>query len=183
MRQSLPAFLVLAALAGHLAAQEITTTPLIEIPVEDLDLGDGFDPDLDGLFDPDLDGLFDPDVGGAAGDDLFEEFSAAPVEAPRQEVAIGPTGVLRVLDKLTGEVTDVELASGQSRELGFLGVSVTECRYPVENPAGDAFIFVQVTDLREGLDLFAGWMIASAPALNAIDHPRYDVWALRCSTS
>jgi hypothetical protein len=174
MRQSLPVFLVLAVLAGPLAGQEITTTPLIEIPVEDLDLGDGFDPDPDGLFDPEVD--------AAPLDDLLEELSAAPVEAPRQEVAIGPTGVLRVLDKLTGEVTDIELALGQSRELGFLGVSIAECRYPVENPAGDAFIFVQLTDLREGLDLFAGWMIASAPALNAIDHPRYDVWALRCST-
>ncbi|MDA9980314.1 DUF2155 domain-containing protein, partial [Yoonia sp.] len=30
---------------------------------------------------------------------------------------------------------------------------------------------------------FAGWMLASAPALNAMDHPRYDVWALRCITS
>jgi hypothetical protein len=28
--------------------------------------------------------------------------------------------------------------------------------------------------------LFEGWLIASAPALNAMDHPRYDVWALRC---
>ncbi len=31
--------------------------------------------------------------------------------------------------------------------------------------------------------LFSGWMLASAPALNAMDHPRYDVWALRCITS
>ena len=176
MRKPLPSLFVLAVLAaGPLVAQEITTTPLIEIPVEELDLGDGFDPAMDDLF--------DPQAEAAPLDDLLEELTAAPVEAPRQEVATGPTGVLRVLDKLTGEVTDLELAAGESRELGFLGVTVTECRYPVDNPAGDAFIFVRATDLREGLDIFAGWMIASAPALNAIDHPRYDVWALRCSTS
>lgn len=156
-----------------LAAQEITTTPLdgqplIEIPVEELDLGDGFDPDA--LEEVPL-------------DDLLEELTSAPVEAPREEVANGPTGTLRVLDKLTGEVTDIELTEGERRELGFLAVTMAECRYPVENPAGDAFIFVNAFDLREGLDLFAGWMIASAPALNALDHPRYDVWALRCSTS
>jgi hypothetical protein len=174
MRKSFSTFLLLAVLAGPLAAQDITTTPLIEIPVEDLDLGDGFDPDLDNQFDQDVDAV--------PLDDLLEELSAAPVEAPRQEVATGPTGVLRILDKLTGEVTDVELAAGESRELGFLAVTVTACRYPVENPAGDAFIFVEATDLREGVGIFAGWMIASAPALNAIDHPRYDVWALRCST-
>jgi len=25
-------------------------------------------------------------------------------------------------------------------------------------------------------------MIASSPALNALDHPRYDVWVMRCTT-
>jgi len=29
---------------------------------------------------------------------------------------------------------------------------------------------------------FDGWMIASAPALNALDHARYDVWVMRCKT-
>lgn len=161
-------FLFAALLSAPSFAQEITTTPLIEIPVEELDLGDGFDPNAEEL---------------APLDDLLEELTAAPVEAPREEVATGPTGTLRVLDKLTGEVTDMTLAAGETQELGFLSVTLAECRYPVENPAGDAFIFVEAFDLREQLDLFNGWMIASAPALNAMDHPRYDVWALRCNTS
>ena len=31
--------------------------------------------------------------------------------------------------------------------------------------------------------IFEGWMIAASPALNALDHARYDVWVLRCTTS
>ncbi|SFS04684.1 DUF2155 domain-containing protein [Yoonia litorea] len=154
-------------------AQEITITPLddaplIEIPLDQLDLGDDFNPNIgdDGQL-----------------DNLLEELTASPVEAPRAEVSSGPSGTLRVLDKLTGEVNDVTLMAGQTRRLGFLSVTVAECRYPVENPSGDAFIFVRASDLREDVDLFAGWMIASAPALNALDHPRYDIWALRCTTS
>ena len=162
--------LVMAAAAS---AQESTPTPLIEIPVDQLDLGDGFDPNL---------GL-DPEAEPAPLDQLLEELGGGPVEAPREEVADGPTGTLRVLDKLTGEVVDLELAAGETRELGFLAVTVSACRYPVENPTGDAFVFVRAYDLRKEVDVFSGWMIASAPALNAIDHPRYDVWALRCSTS
>ncbi|MEZ5716636.1 MAG: DUF2155 domain-containing protein [Paracoccaceae bacterium] len=30
--------------------------------------------------------------------------------------------------------------------------------------------------------IFTGWMVASSPALNAMDHRRYDVWVLRCIT-
>ena len=27
---------------------------------------------------------------------------------------------------------------------------------------------------------FTGWMFASSPALNALEHPVYDVWVLDC---
>ncbi|MGB0439332.1 MAG: DUF2155 domain-containing protein [Paracoccaceae bacterium] len=33
------------------------------------------------------------------------------------------------------------------------------------------------------LPVFEGWIIASSPALNAMDHARYDVWVLRCNTA
>jgi len=170
------AFVILAislCTAGYAVAQDITTTPLIEIPVEELDLGDGFDPDAQ----------IDEGAGDDMLDDLLTDLGSVTTETPREEVAQGPSATMRVLDKLTGEVTDLTLAAGETREIGFLAVTMQECRYPVTNPAGDAFVFVDAIDLRESLDVFSGWMIASAPALNALDHPRYDIWALRCSTS
>jgi hypothetical protein len=39
-----------------------------------------------------------------------------------------------------------------------------------------------VLDSLNDTPVFSGWMIASSPALNAMDHPRYDVWLLRCQT-
>jgi hypothetical protein len=30
--------------------------------------------------------------------------------------------------------------------------------------------------------IFAGWMFASSPALNALEHPVYDVWVIDCKT-
>ena len=38
------------------------------------------------------------------------------------------------------------------------------------------------TSQQDGERLFDGWMIASSPALNALDHPRYDVWVIGCDT-
>jgi hypothetical protein len=106
---------------------------------------------------------------------------AAPVAA--QEVATATGGVLRVLDKLTGAVTDMSLQVGESQTLGYLRVTLNQCRYPVANPSGDAYAEV-VVRYRDAADpVFTGWMLASSPALNAMDHPRYDVWALRCMTS
>lgn len=101
-----------------------------------------------------------------------------------QEAATtAPGAVLRALDKSTGIVTDIELRSGQNTGLGLIDIALEECRYPEGNAAGDAFAHVTLSDQREETVLFQGWMIASSPALNAFDHPRYDVWVMRCITS
>ncbi len=34
----------------------------------------------------------------------------------------------------------------------------------------------------EGERIFTGWMFASSPALNALEHPVYDVWVIDCKT-
>ena len=93
----------------------------------------------------------------------------------------GRAGQVRVLDKITGRVADLSLAPGQETTFGYLTVSLGECRYPADNPEGDAFIQVVIRDAREPEPVFSGWMIASSPALNPFDHPRYDVWALSCA--
>ncbi|MEL6359838.1 MAG: DUF2155 domain-containing protein [Pseudomonadota bacterium] len=33
-----------------------------------------------------------------------------------------------------------------------------------------------------GKKIFSGWMFASSPALNALEHPVYDVWVISCET-
>jgi len=98
------------------------------------------------------------------------------------EAEEGTGAVLRGLDKVNAEVTDLEIASGAAARFGRLSVSLRECRYPTGNPAGDAYAFVTISDTSSGAQLFAGWMIASSPALDALEHPRYDIWVLRCTT-
>lgn len=103
-------------------------------------------------------------------------------ELETAEADIGLGAVLRGLDRVNGQTVDLELTNGASGEVFGLLVTLKECRYPVNNPTGDAFAFLTVQDLESGSRFFEGWMIASAPALNALDHNRYDVWALRCNT-
>ncbi len=104
-------------------------------------------------------------------------------QAVAQEPAAQGTGaVLRALDKITTEVRDLELANGAAAEFGSLTVELGVCRFPEENPASDAYAFLDIRSTEGGQVLFSGWMLASSPALNALEHPRYDVWVLRCTT-
>lgn len=113
---------------------------------------------------------------------LGSVFLAEP--AISQQATIADSGVeLRALDKISGEVVDFELSPGQTKQLGRIQVTLNECRYPTGNPAGDAFAFLVIRNAGEAATVFEGWMIASSPALNGLDHSRYDIWALRCITS
>ena len=105
---------------------------------------------------------------------------ALATPAAAQDVADSPGASLRFLDKLTSETGDVTLSVGQAAKFGRLVVRLDSCRYPVANPASDSEAHVTIIEETTQSQLFAGWMLASSPALSALDHPRYDVWVLSC---
>jgi hypothetical protein len=103
--------------------------------------------------------------------------------AAAQEVASAPGAVLRALDKVSGEIEDIELSLGESRVFGRLAVTLGDCRYPLDDPASNAFAHLTIIDTTHQKTEFDGWMVAASPALSALDDPRYDLWLLRCSSS
>lgn len=90
---------------------------------------------------------------------------------------------LKALDKMSGQAADLTLTQGETTPFGRIEISLGECRYPEDNPTGEAYAWLTIRDPRQGVTLFDGWMIASSPALNALDHARYDVWVIRCTTA
>jgi len=107
---------------------------------------------------------------------------AVPASAQNMAGATAPGGVVRWLDKVSGEIADIDLGRGQSVVKGRLTIQLDECRYPYADPASNAYAHLTVMDSLDDRPVFSGWMIASSPALSAMDHPRYDVWILRCDT-
>lgn len=91
-------------------------------------------------------------------------------------------GVVRWLDKVSGETGDLELSRGQTAQTGRMTIQLDDCRYPTEDSAADAYAHLTVLDRLQTEPVFSGWMIADSPALSAMDHARYDVWILRCLT-
>ena len=102
--------------------------------------------------------------------------------AVAENASLGAGAILRGLDKVSGKTTDIEMGNGTTAEYGRLIISLGECRYPAGNPSGDAWAFVTIRDKGATDNAFSGWMVASSPALNALDHSRYDVWVMRCKT-
>lgn len=114
------------------------------------------------------------------GSSLALALMATAVPAQTADAVVAPGGVVRVLDRMSGSVTDYDLAPGQVQAEGRLSVRLDECRYPADNPTADAFAHLTIMDEGQVDPVFKGWMIASSPALSSLDHPRYDVWVLHC---
>lgn len=108
--------------------------------------------------------------------------TALTASAADDDFVRGAGAMIRGLDKVSGEVLDVNVPKGQRIKLGRLEVEVQECRYPNGNPAGEAFAYLVIDQASDHKNLFSGWMLASSPGLNPLDNARYDVWVLRCMT-
>jgi len=103
---------------------------------------------------------------------------------PSEEASIPQNRiVLRALDKITARITEFELQIGDELRFGTLAIRAKYCRTrpPIELP--ETFAYLEVDDLNRSGErerVFDGWMVASSPALNALEHPVYDVWVLSC---
>lgn len=106
---------------------------------------------------------------------------STPVAA-QEPAERGTAAVLRGLDKVNGHTMDAEVQVGGSAAIFGVIVTLSECRYPKDNPTGDAYAYLTVRNPQNGEVYFEGWMIASSPALSALDHSRYDVWVMRCKS-
>ena len=105
------------------------------------------------------------------------------VKEDEVRAASGTGAELRGLDKTSGSVTPLSVSVGETVAVGRLEVTLGECRYPEDNPTGEGYAWLTIRDPNRDNILFEGWMVASSPALNALDHARYDVWVIRCTTA
>lgn len=112
----------------------------------------------------------------------------AQSEAPAQALPSNPmpVAVLQGLDKITARITTFDAAIDQPVNFGRLQITVRACRkrppeYPPES-AAYLEIVEQVTG-RDPVQRFHGWMFASSPALNPLEHAVYDVWVIDCKAA
>lgn len=93
---------------------------------------------------------------------------------------------LRGLDKMTGRATDIVAPINKPVKFATLTITARTCYStpPTEPPETTAFL--EITDKRpdeKPKKVFSGWMFASTPSINGMEHPLYDVWVIHCRTN
>jgi len=122
----------------------------------------------------------------AAAPSLSAPADATAPEAPPQPLADAPgtTLMLRGLDKITGKPTNITAPIGKPVQFATLTITARYCYSTPASETPETSAFVQIDDHRPDQSqkrIFSGWMYASSPGLNGVQHPLYDVWVINCS--
>ena len=90
------------------------------------------------------------------------------------------------MDKITGRAFDIAAPLGNPVKFATLTITARYCYSTPQSETPETAAFVQIDDARPDQKMhrvFSGWMYASSPGLNGMQHPLYDVWAIFCRTS
>ena len=103
------------------------------------------------------------------------------------EWLIGNVGIFQGLDKITARIKTFEIKVGIPKKFGVLDINLQKCVFskPLDEPESIAYIKVldksdKYSLTKDKSSIFEGWIFASSPALNAMEHPVYDVSLISC---
>jgi len=94
--------------------------------------------------------------------------------------------VLRGLDKMTGRPTNIFAPVGVPVDFATLTITARYCYSTPPSEPPETTAFVEIVDHpadQPPRSVFSGWMHASSPSLNGLQHPLYDVWVISCKTN
>jgi hypothetical protein len=98
----------------------------------------------------------------------------------------GTSLVMRGLDKITGRPTSITAPIGKQVAFATLTITARFCYSTPPSETPETAAFVQIEDHRPDQParrVFSGWMYASSPGLNGVEHPLYDVWVISCNNA
>ncbi|MCQ2740794.1 MAG: DUF2155 domain-containing protein [Alphaproteobacteria bacterium] len=93
------------------------------------------------------------------------------------------TAKLQAMDKITGRVSEVIAPVNGIVNFGSFSILVRKCTTKSSDQIPENTAFIDVVDnynTTGPVNIFKGWMFSSTPALNAVEHPIYDIWLLEC---
>ncbi|MGB1361578.1 MAG: DUF2155 domain-containing protein [Alphaproteobacteria bacterium] len=86
-----------------------------------------------------------------------------------------------VLDKITAITQKYKMKVGEKYAVDNLDITVEKCEKTPPEDTPESAIFITIVELENDYkELFKGWMFASNPSINSLEHAIYDVWLMSC---
>lgn len=93
---------------------------------------------------------------------------------------------IKALNKITGRAIVLSAPLNKPVKFATLTITARTCYSTPASETPETSAFLQIDDDRPDRShtrAFSGWMYASSPGLNSLQHPLYDVWVISCGAN
>ncbi len=137
---------------------------------------------------------FVPETPAPVPAEKVPEKKVAPAKPPEPaKRGRATTAILQALDKVTAETLRFEAPVGKPVRYKSLVFTVRACETAAPDemaPEAAAYVIIDSQPKAQpgrsappARQVFRGWMFASSPGLNPMQHPVYDAWLIACKTA
>ena len=92
------------------------------------------------------------------------------------------TATVRLLDKITAKSILADIKLNESYHFGSLDIKIYKCwNAPLaQRPESKMLLEISETKNEDKKQIFFGWLFASSPSISSLEHPIYDITAIKC---
>lgn len=155
----------------------------ISAPVEAVDSGDA----------PEVQAVESQDLAPPMPDTVKTVTSSGTVYADEEDAA-SRIAVLRCLNKVTAKFEEMKVKVGDEVHFGRLTIEPVACRSATAESQPEHAALLTIREQKdtagrapvagamppEEKQIFSGWVLASSPSLNGLEHPVYDISLVGC---
>jgi hypothetical protein len=92
--------------------------------------------------------------------------------------------IIRAINKITAQSSLEKIAVGDSAKYGNLTISIKSCWAADPEISPENKILLQVEEKSysntSNIHIFYGWLFSNTPSISSIEHPVYDIIAVKC---
>lgn len=95
----------------------------------------------------------------------------------------GKSAKLQILNKINATTLEINIKVSETKEHDDINLTVDRCLIGPRDEKPENLVLIKISEDQNGRvpkKFFHGWMFSSSPALNALEHPIYDVILLNC---
>lgn len=154
-------------------------------PVEAVDSGDA----------PEVQAVESQDLAPPEADEVKTVTSSGTVYADDED-ADSRIAVLRCLNKVTAKFEEMKVKVGSEVHFGRLTIAPVACRSATAESQPEHAALLTIREQKDAAgrpqapaatpteenEIFSGWVLASSPSLNGLEHPVYDISLVGCQS-
>ena len=114
-------------------------------------------------------------------EDLNINENKIPYLDTENEIGIEMLVTLKILNKITANVEQIEIKLKENYEYDYLEIYAIDCYLSDKYEKTEKAVYLNIYNREINEKIFNGWMLKTLPSISSLEHPIYDIWIEDCN--